>query len=96
MAIRQVITFRTRPGGGLDFAEGFAAIIEAVRKEPGCLQYELFQSRDDPDRLVMVELWQSQLSLDRALARYAPTPGDPLPAFFAYLEGPPLRERYEV
>ena len=36
--------------------------------EEGCEQYELFQSLDDADRLVILERWTSQELLDRHMA----------------------------
>ncbi len=96
MAIRQVILFKTRPGTANAFAEGFAAIIAAVRKEPGCEQYELFRSLDDPDRLVMLERWADQVALDAALKRLYPGRDHPSIAFFENLDGTPQKERYEV
>ncbi|HXQ11215.1 MAG TPA: antibiotic biosynthesis monooxygenase [Caulobacteraceae bacterium] len=36
-------------------------------QEPGCLQFEIFQSALDPDRLTLLELWED----DAALAEHA-------------------------
>jgi quinol monooxygenase YgiN len=33
-------------------------------QEPGCLQFEVFQSALDPDKLTLLELWQDQAALD--------------------------------
>lgn len=96
MAIRQVITFRVQPGGGPQFIAGFAPIIEKVRKEPGCQQYELFVAQESPDTLVMLERWESQAALEAALARLYPGPDDPSIAFLQLLEGRPEQERYEL
>jgi quinol monooxygenase YgiN len=35
-----------------------------VRKEPGCEQFEAFQSVDDPDKIVLLERWKDQDALD--------------------------------
>ena len=35
-----------------------------VQKEPGCLQFEVFQSVLNPDKLALLELWQDQAALD--------------------------------
>lgn len=52
----------------LENADGIAAIVEgaaAVRAEPGCLHYELFQSMEYPENLVQIELWQDEAAFDR-------------------------------
>jgi len=36
----------------------------AVQQEPGCQQFEVFQSALDPDKLVVLELWEDQAALD--------------------------------
>jgi len=35
-----------------------------VRKEPGCEQFDLFQNTEDSDKLLLVERWTDQASLD--------------------------------
>jgi quinol monooxygenase YgiN len=61
-----------------------------VEDKPGCLQYEVFRSIDDPLRFVMLEHWTDEESLQR---HYASMPhARPAPA------APGLtreREKYE-
>ena len=47
--------------------------------EPGCQQFEVFQSALDPDRLVLLELWSDQAALD-AHAKMNTTRARPSPA----------------
>ena len=96
MAIRQVITFRVQEGQSAAFREGFRPIVQAVRQEPGCEQYELFASSDDADTLVMLERWRDLESLQSALKKLYKGPDDPSAAFFKLVVGEPVRERYEV
>ena len=96
MAIRQVITFRVKPGKASAFAAGFAPIIEKVRGEDGCEQYELFAGLGDPDVLVMLERWRDLGCLESALKNHYKGPNDPSVAFFQDMDGSPVRERYEV
>jgi quinol monooxygenase YgiN len=96
MPIRQVITFRVQAGKADDFVAGFAPIVEKVRREPGCEQYELLRSLDDPDTLVMLERWASLEALESALRAHYKGKDDPAVAFFQLVDGPPVRERYEV
>jgi quinol monooxygenase YgiN len=64
MAIRHVVTIQVAPGRTGDFLNAFKALQEIARREEGCEQYELFQSLDDPDKVVLLEGWASQTSLD--------------------------------
>lgn len=64
MAIRHVITVTVAPGKAADFADAFNRLAQNARHEEGCEQYELLQSLDDPDRLVILELWTDQTLLD--------------------------------
>ena len=51
--------------GSLDAVRAAVApCIEATRKEPGCISYELFSSIEDETRLVFVERWKSRADLD--------------------------------
>jgi quinol monooxygenase YgiN len=95
MAVVQVLTFRTQPAAGDEFARGFAPIIEAVRREAGCERYELFRRVDDADAFVMLERWADQASIDAALKLF-PGRDHPSVAFLKLLAGAPARERYEV
>lgn len=38
--------------------------IEASRKDPGCISYDLHLSVSDPDRMVFIEVWESRAALD--------------------------------
>jgi quinol monooxygenase YgiN len=64
MAIRLVITITAVPGKGTQLADGYKARCAEVMKERGCEQFEIFQSRVDPDRLLLLERWTDQAALD--------------------------------
>ena len=53
-----------KPGKGTALAQAMADRCRAVQQEPGCLQYEVFQSALDPDTLILLELWADQAALD--------------------------------
>jgi quinol monooxygenase YgiN len=93
MPIRQVVTFHLKPGGAAAFLEGFLPIVERVRVAPGCEQYDLFVSHENPDCLLMLERWRDLAALEAALAAYKPA--NP-PAFLQTLARPPVRERYQI
>jgi len=76
MAVRLVVTITAAPGKGSELAQVRARCAE-VMQEPGCEQFEVFQSVLDPDRLTLLELWKDQAALDvhaKVNATRAPMP----------------------
>jgi quinol monooxygenase YgiN len=90
MAIRLIITISATPGKGAELAQAFRSRCEEVMQEPGCQQFEVFQSTLDPDRLTLLELWEDQAALDVHGKRNATRA--PLPK--GLVSGPPGREDY--
>jgi quinol monooxygenase YgiN len=91
MAVRLVITFTAAPGKGAELAGNMKARCAEVRQEPGCEQFEAFQSVIDPDRIVLLERWRDQAALDAHAALNAgraPMPG-------GLLQGRGEREDYD-
>ncbi len=64
MAIRLVVTITAAPGKGSELAQAYRARCAEVMKEPGCEQFEVFQSAVSPDRLALLERWSDQGALD--------------------------------
>jgi quinol monooxygenase YgiN len=64
MAVRLVVTINAEPGKGADLARVFRDRCIDVMKEPGCEQFEVFQSVLNPDKLALLELWSDQAALD--------------------------------
>ncbi len=64
MAVRLVVTITAAPGKGADLAQAFRARWAEVMQEPGCEQFEVFQSALNPDKLALLELWTDQAALD--------------------------------
>lgn len=98
MAIRHVITIRVAPGKAAEFAGAFKVVQAAARDEVGCEQYELFQSFDDRDTLVLLERWTSQELLERHMAAERTRDSAAMDALVA-LWAPgvtPTIERFEV
>lgn len=65
MAIRHVVTIQVAPGKAGEFATAFQALQALAKQDAGCEQYELFQSTDDPDKVVILERWASEELLAR-------------------------------
>jgi quinol monooxygenase YgiN len=78
MAVRLVVTIDALPGKGTALAEVFKARCAEVMREPGCEQFEVFQSAINPDKLALLKLWTDQAALDVHAKVNATRP--PLPA----------------
>lgn len=65
--VHVVATFKARPGKVEALQELLQGLIEPTRAEPGCLEYVLWQERDDPSRFILIERWRSQKDLDEHL-----------------------------
>ena len=64
MSVRLVVTINAAPGKGGELAQAFRGRCAEVMKEPGCEQFEVFQSVLNPDKLALLELWSDQAELD--------------------------------
>jgi quinol monooxygenase YgiN len=64
MAIRLVVTITAAPGKGSQLAQAYKARCADAMKEPGCEQFEIFQSAVNSDRLTLLERWADQAALD--------------------------------
>jgi quinol monooxygenase YgiN len=74
MAIRLIVTIAAAPGRGAELAQLYRAYCAEVMKEPGCEQFEVFQSAVDSDKLVLLERWTDKAALDvHALTSVRPT-----------------------
>lgn len=47
-----------------EFLAEAQALIEATRKEAGCLAYDLFESLETANAFVMIENWENQAAID--------------------------------
>ncbi len=64
MSVRLVVSITAAPGKGGELAQAYKARCAEVMKEPGCEQFEVFQSVVNPDRLALLERWSDQAALD--------------------------------
>jgi quinol monooxygenase YgiN len=77
MAVRLVVSINAAPGKGGELAAAFRTRCVEVMQEPGCEQFEVFQSVSNPDKLALLELWTDQAALDvhaKVNAARAPMP----------------------
>ena len=79
MAVRLIVTMTAAPGKGTELAQLYKARCADIAKEAGCEQFEIFQSGVNPDKLVILERWKDQASLDahsKLNATRAPIPAE--------------------
>jgi len=91
MSVRLVVTINAAPGKGAELAQAYRGRCAEVMKEPGCEQFEVFQSVVDPDKLALLERWSDQAALD--VHAKVNTTRPPLPAGLRAGNGE--REDYE-
>ena len=64
MAIRLIVTINAAPGRGAELAQGYRSRCAEIMNEPGCEQFEVFQSVVNPDKLAILERWRDPAALD--------------------------------
>ena len=91
MAIRLIVTITAAPGRGSELAKLYKARCTEVMNQPGCEQFEVFQSAMHPDKLVLLERWTDQGVLDTHAKLNSTRP--PLPSELR--TGTTVREDYD-
>lgn len=64
MAIRLIVTINAAAGKGSELAQAYKSRCAEITAEPGCEQFEVFQSVVNPDKLALIERWTDKASLD--------------------------------
>lgn len=62
--IELIAFLKAKPEQRAALFDALGAIVPGVRKEDGCLRYDLHVDRDDPDMAVMLECWRDEAALD--------------------------------
>jgi quinol monooxygenase YgiN len=65
MAVRLIVTINAAPGKGTELAQAYRGRCAEIMAEPGCEQFEVFQSVVNPDKLAILERWTDQAALDK-------------------------------
>ena len=65
--ITVVATFQAKPGKAGELKKSLLALVEPTRREAGCLNYDLHQLPEDPDKFLFHENWTSRAQLDAHL-----------------------------
>ena len=59
---RLYVVFKCVPGKREEYIEKLKAegIVDAIRKEDGCIQYDYYFSEKDKDEILLLETWESK------------------------------------
>lgn len=63
-----IAVLKAKPGKQLALKHGLLALIEPTRREPGNLDYVLFELRDEPGTFYMREAFRDRAALDAHFA----------------------------
>ena len=86
MAITRINEFQAQPGRGHELKTFLLSFTGTIESAAGCLSCRLLQGQDDPDRIVVVEEWDSTAAHQAALANVKP---EDLQAGMQLCAGPP-------
>lgn len=66
MAITVNLRYTGKDGSALAFAREMrdSGTVSKIRAEDGNLQYEYYQSLDDPETVLLIDSWKDQQSID--------------------------------
>ncbi len=60
MSYGLVVTIRTKPETHAAFMEKLAANATAARSEPGCLTFDVLVHPEDPNQIMLYEIYKSE------------------------------------
>lgn len=63
-AVILTATVKAKPGQAAAVKEALLSLVAPTRQEPGCLCYNLHQSKSDPTQFMFYEQWASKEALD--------------------------------
>ena len=59
-----VATVTVKPEFGEDVLKAIKTVVDATRKEPGCIFYDVFEDINNSMKFVFIEIWKSQAAID--------------------------------
>lgn len=62
--IKAVMKSKLKPGVKEDYLKLIAELVQATRKEEGCIAYALYEDINDPLTLTIIEEWRDQEAID--------------------------------
>jgi quinol monooxygenase YgiN len=71
MSFALVVNIRTKPETRAAFMEKLAANAAAARSEPGCLTFDVLVHPEDPNRVMLYEIYQNETAFQEHQATAA-------------------------
>jgi len=93
MSITRINEFQAKPGRSDSLRDFLSSIMPLIESLEGCQSCQLLQSLDDPNRMVIIEVWDS-VEARKASVKNIP-PGS-FEKMMKLLAGPPKREYYST
>ncbi len=64
MTLRLLVPMEAAPGKRDELIEAFRVRSREVRQENGCEEFELYQSTERPDQMMLIERWTDETTLE--------------------------------
>ena len=91
MSITRINQFTANPGSGDELYELIDSFMPLIRSSDGCIDAQLQRGVDDPDKIVVIEVWRDK-EAHKASAKNVP-PGT-FEKAMELMSGPPSGEYY--
>ena len=63
-SLRVVARLKARPDKVTEFRSVLIGLLAPTRNEPGCVNYEILENREDPAEFTLVEEWSDEAALE--------------------------------
>lgn len=93
MSIARINEFHALAGRGDELYTLLTSFTEAINDIPGCVSVDALRSQEDPDFVVIYEVWESVADHQRAAQEI---PADSVAAAVALLTEPPVGQYFEI
>ena len=68
MAARVILEVKAKPGTGDELIAFLGSVLPETRGYEGCTSVETLRNSDDPDNVVVVEVWETREQYEKYLA----------------------------
>lgn len=93
MTIARINSFTANAGSGDQLHERLASFADTIRSSFGCHEVSVLRATDDPNKVVIYEVWDS---VDEHLAAAQAIPPDAVQSVVALLAEPPAGEYFDI
>ena len=91
MAITRINHFEAKSGSAADLRAFLTSVVSVIEATPGCRSVRLLEALDEPQQLVIVEVWDSVAAHQAAAGAI---PASQLGKVMALFAAPPTGEYY--